>query len=62
MPDDPDSLRKRYSELALGLILIDVLMAEEQGITVDELVARNKAEYERSKPPLETGGPSIDPG
>jgi hypothetical protein len=40
-------MRKKYGELALGLILIDVLMEEEAeakrlGITVDELMAKRR--------------------
>ena len=48
MADDPEKMRRKYGELLLGAILVDVLMAEEKeaedlGITVDELMVRRRA-------------------
>ncbi len=48
MADDPEKMRRKYRELLLGAILVDVLMAEEKeaddlGITVDELMVRRRA-------------------
>ena len=57
MADDPAKMRRHYGELALRLLLIDSLEADELGITVEELDDRRNAAYKLSKYPPEPRSP-----